>query len=256
MNFTSVLFYKPVLKKIKPSELGYVSRYGGKTTINFQSPESAQRYAKNVVVKALNAPKPFERAVTLHGSTVTNVIDGTEDRVSLKKIVSYAVFDTFVHGHPDHAGEIAGTFSPADLKILFSTWPVQKLVVYNARGEYAMIKKKIGPESYTREIYNDFFDNYLWKNRNALDEEKVRANKVLQNMDDEIQAEIDEEGSKLLIRDLETNKEKLKSLPEDILDDCIYSKVYKIATNIHHNIVKKFAKAFNLEYETNFSNLV
>jgi len=81
MSFLSALNTKPILKTIKPSQLGYA---GQDVTIKFQSPEAANMYAKNVIVKALNAEKPFERAVLIDGSKIVKQIDGNSENVHMK----------------------------------------------------------------------------------------------------------------------------------------------------------------------------
>ena len=84
--------------KINPKTLGYVCPNG---SINFQTAETAQTYAKNRVMSALHAPKPFERAVFVEENKISGDIDGTVHKVHFDhKILDGHKDVTLVHGHP------------------------------------------------------------------------------------------------------------------------------------------------------------
>ena len=95
----SLLKWQVPKGKINPKALGYVCPNG---TINFQTAETAQTYAKNRVLSALQAPKPFERAVSVEDSRIIGDINGTVHKVEFdsKNLLNGHNDVTLVHGHP------------------------------------------------------------------------------------------------------------------------------------------------------------
>ena len=79
MNINPIMLARKVnIKNINPQNLGYVLKDG---TINFQSESSAFNFARNIVNKALEANKPFERLVIWKNSQVHLIADGTTNKV-------------------------------------------------------------------------------------------------------------------------------------------------------------------------------
>lgn len=124
--------------KINPKTLGYVCPNG---TINFQTAESAQTYAKNRVMSALHEPKPFERAVLIEDSRIIGEIDGTTHHVKLdRKILDGHKDVALVHGHP-----IGTPLSYDDYATLTANDRLNSIIAYNKRGEYSKMTKRKKP---------------------------------------------------------------------------------------------------------------
>ena len=121
--------------KINPKTLGYVCPNG---TINFQTAESAQTYAKNRVMSALHAPKPFERAVFVEDSRIIGDIDGTVHKVHFDhKIIEGHKDVSLVHGHPTST-----PLSDVDYSCLVANNELKSIIAYNKRGEYSKMTKE------------------------------------------------------------------------------------------------------------------
>lgn len=235
--------FTPLLKniKIKPSELGYVRPDG---TIKFQTPESAGRYARNVVVQALNTEKPFERAVFIDGSTIIKQVDGNEDEVRV--LLGTQKFDTSVHGHPDtYAKGVTTPISTDDMETFFHQIinnEAKKAIVYNSKGEYSSVEV-ILPEHY------DKMPEILKKNVLILEFKRKLA--LLQEMI----ANMEFAGILKLEALKATGKleDYIKEIPKDKVEDFLPAKVI---TDLSHKLWKNSASKLNIKYDTNFSNLV
>lgn len=241
----SSLLLKPqtFARKIKAKNIGYVCSDG---TINFQSVKSANKYAKSVVVRALNQDKPFERVVMIEGKRVMKQIDGNGSEVRLRLDPLTMLCDTIVHGHPDMLGKgVTGSFSENDVRTLFSNPfdKVRKIRVYNSAGE-ASTMKKLAPSKCKGFDYTD-------EDFNAIRSENMKAQDVI----DGISEEVYKIGEKLV--------EKLSS------DDSFFGKFVRGLSYNHfmedlaakssiyanHLALEKIAPKLNVSYKTNFSNL-
>lgn len=241
MSFSSILFYKPILKKIKPSELGYVRPDGA---INFQSPESANRYAKNVVVKALNKEKPFERLVLIDDSTIVKQVDGGIDEVTFDSENFH--FDTMVHGHPDLLGKgIADPISPQDVVTLYESNQngAVRSIVYNSAGEYSKVEKLPLPEVYDT-IPVESMKEYAIKCKNR--EELLKAYKIIDDFNEAIKSKY------YVLKMTGKMKDFIKDLPDGNFFDNL---ILKMSIFVTHDLMKHRIPKLNAKYETNFSNL-
>ena len=129
------MLWKAPKGKINPKTLGYVCPNG---TINFQTAESAQTYAKNRVMSALHAPKPFERVVFVEDSRIIGEIDGTVHKVHFDhKIIEGHKDVSLVHGHPTNT-----PLSDVDYFCLVANNELKSIIAYNKLGEYSKMTKK------------------------------------------------------------------------------------------------------------------
>lgn len=122
--------------KINPMNLGWVCPDG---TINFATPEAANKYAKNTVVKALNATKPYEKSVVVDGKRIMFEQAGT----AVNCLVPLDSKGTWVHGHPDWFGKgRTMPFSATDYDAFMSRKNIDEAVIYNSTGEESRFVKK------------------------------------------------------------------------------------------------------------------
>ena len=181
----SLLRWKIPKSKINFDSLGYRHANG---KISFATENAAQEYAKNRVVKALNAPKPFERGLVLRKNQVLYECDGDSSSVVLiprlfeKDCVS-------IHGHPDvyiekvdvipktikdsigkifhlnrknseKTNGITLPISIQDFRTLMTNSNENKSIVYNSKGEYSILTKKVNGktlnEQELKEIENEY----------------------------------------------------------------------------------------------------
>ena len=247
-----LFFWKAPKGKIEPKNLGWVCPDG---TINFATSETANNYAKNAVVKALNAPKPYEKSVVVNDRRIIFEHNGTENNC----IVPPDAQGTWVHGHPD---TFAVPFSATDYSAFMSVKNIDKAVIYNSAGESSSLVKvpkqsfldklllKIIPkENYENMImgakigqcYGGYNSALL---KNCSSGTTMRLNKLamqkliaLAKGDTQLAEKYATEYTQLY------NKEMEAALKDE-----------KTAKRIH-NFWTKYAKKLGIEYSSNFSNL-
>lgn len=233
----SYLLNKTPKGKINPKELGWIRPDG---IINFQTAEAAQSYAKNRVISALHAPKPFERAVFVEDSKIISDIDGATHHVHFdsKNVLAGHKDVTLVHGHP------GGTpLSDQDYACLTADKELKSIIAYNKRGEFSKMTKqpphfifrllpkkvyeyvKLGRILYSRELYKEW--------TKCSFEQLITMIKNLQN------------NCKGM-----TKEEMLAT--EDGYKIVQFAK--QVLTKIN-NIWSKNEKEFGIKYECNFSKL-
>lgn len=245
VKMISSLLIKPQIftRKIKTKNIGYVCLDG---TINFQNVKSAHKYAKSVVVRALNQEEPFERVVMIEGSRVMKQVDGDNKGVYIPMDPLTILCDTIVHGHPDLLGKgITASFSDKDVQALFFLPydTIRTLKVYNSIGEVS-IMRRLGVPLYR---VMGFTDECL----NVLRSKYAKSNKIIGKLSNEI-CDIGSNIYKKLETDDKFFRKFVKDLSKDqLLEDtatktCIYA---------NHIALKKFASKLKVSYKTNFTNL-
>lgn len=112
------------------SELGYVFEDG---KINFITRNTAIKYAKNRVLKALHSHSPFERGVGIEGSTIIKEFNGTENQIVFNSN-EIDKADFFIHGHPN-----SSPISSLDFIAMAHTY-INTIVAINSNGEYSKLE--------------------------------------------------------------------------------------------------------------------
>lgn len=239
----SILAFQPLTKKVHAKNLGYVCPDG---TINFQNVKSAHKYAKSVVVKALNQEKPFERVVMIEGSRIMKQVDGTNSEVIVHVDPSTIFCDTIVHGHPDLLGKgITGSFSENDVRTLFfNPYDMLRTIkVYNSAGEVS-IMKKLGVSIGRAMGFSD-------KSLDIIRSKNEKALKIIDASSKEVFS-IGQRIFEKLASDNLFGYKFVKGLSSDNLMDDIATKIGIYST---HAALKNAAPKLNVSYKTNFSNL-
>lgn len=238
MNIGSLL--RPRNFKINTKEIGYIRP---DKTINFETPEIAQKYAKNVIVRALNEPQPYEKGVFINGPTIVKEVNGSINEINTNTTGLH--FDTMAHGHPDMMGK--GKTSPHsadDIVALFQNTPngATRSIVYNSLGEYAIIEKLPISKSYNQlppNIQKSFLE---LKDRKEL----ATAYRILDNI------------NKIAMEKLQELRVsgKIKKFTEDIPTENFFGNlINKLNIYVMDEILKNKASELNITYKTNFSNL-
>lgn len=127
------------LKNLDSAMLGWVRP---DKTINFQTEHAAQSFAKNKVVKALNAKKTYEKAFLLKQNRVVAECNGNRQGVNIQELLNTdARGMSLVHGHPDvtYSGNTV-PLSLADYLVMLTN-KLDKMIAYNSKGEYNMLEK-------------------------------------------------------------------------------------------------------------------
>lgn len=238
MNIAPLL--RPRNFKINTKGLGYVRP---DKTINFETPEFAQMYAKNVIVRALNEPHPYEKGVFINGSTIVKEVNGSTDEINTNTTGLH--FDTMAHGHPDVMGKgKTAPHSANDIVALFENTPngATRSIVYNSLGEYAIIEKLPISESYNQ-LPPDIRKSFLKiKNQREL----ATAYKILDNINKIAMEKLQE------LRVSGRIKEFAKDIPtENFFENLIN----KLNIYVMDEILKNKSSELNITYKTNFSNL-
>lgn len=241
----SALVLKPQVlpKKIHIKKLGYVCPDG---TITFQNVRSAHKYAKSVVVKALNQENPFERLVMLKGRHVIKQIDGNGKEVRTKLDQATILCDTIVHGHPDLLGKgVTSSFSENDVRALFSN-PydmIRTIKVYNSAGEVSTMRKlgvSIGKAM-----------GFSGESINVVMEKNEKALKII----NEVSKDFYDIGARILEKIAKDNAFVEKFVVGLSQDHIVEDMSTKIGIYANHLEMKKLAQKLKVIYKTTFSNL-
>lgn len=234
----SLLKWQVPKGKINPKTLGYVCPNG---TINFQTAETSQTYAKNRVLSALHAPNPFERAVFVEDSRIIGDINGTVHKVEFdsKNLLNGHNDVTLVHGHP-----IGTPLSDQDYACLIANNRLNSIIAYNKRGEYSKMTKQKKPFVFR------LFPQKVWDN--------VRRVRILtsKSMFEEINNKDWIELVERAVKVKETHKDMIK---EEVLATEEGKRLQDLAKQLLtkiNNIWAKNETFFGIKYETDFSKLV
>lgn len=178
--------------KINPKTLGYLHPDG---KIGFSSQDAALGYAKNRVVQALNAPKPFERGLVIRDNVVLGEANGNGSYVVMPKELLEGEC-ICVHGHPDTFREKFGIklktikdyikytlridrktsakptgvtypVSVQDYRSLMMNPFQNQEIVYNSKGEYSMLTKKIKGKTLNEQELLEFDHEYITEIENG-----------------------------------------------------------------------------------------
>lgn len=239
----SILAFKPLTRKVHTKNLGYVCPDG---TINFQNVRSAHKYAKSVVVKALNQEKPFERVVMIEGSRIMKQIDGSSNEVRVHLDPYTFLCDTIVHGHPDLLGKgVTSSFSENDVRALFSN-PydmIRTIKVYNSVGEVSTMRKLGVSIGKAMGFSGESINVVLGKNEKAL--------KII----NEVSKDFYDIGARILEKIAKDNAFVEKFVVGLSQDHIVEDMSTKIGIYANHLEMKKLAQKLKVIYKTTFSNL-
>lgn len=162
LKLSSIPVFNPKVR-IKPAELGYVRP---DKSIVFQSPEAAQTYAKNTVIKELYGKNPHEKGVILKDNVVLMELDGDEnsiDLISANVPLDIANGAIFVHGHPTMKN---GKTTPISLNdfVMQCAYKFKTMIAYNADGEICRLdeaSKNSKLAKFVPKRISDAFDSIL-----------------------------------------------------------------------------------------------
>ena len=239
---------KNALKSIKTQNPGYICPDG---TINFQSAEAAENYAKNVVVKALNQKNPYEKSVVIDKNRIIYEKNGDDKTCPLKLGVS----GTWVHGHPDlYAKGCTFPFSSTDYTTFISMPKLEKAVIYNSRGEKAELTK-IAPGRVENLLAKLFPQYNITSAKAGICSGGYNAALIT---DKNARKELNRLSFKTLWAMMTKNKEAAKKYSEQNMT--LYNKMLQEAISEKgarsvHNFWVKNAPKLDVAYSTNFSNL-
>lgn len=261
----SLLHWRPPKAKINPKELGWVAPDG---VIHFQSEESAFNYAKNMVLKALHEPIPYERGLVIKGKNIVADIKGDGNSVNFGKL---DMRDTIgVHGHP-----LNTPLSIDDLKVMLTSGQTAEYAII-PNGQYSKFTVLPSCWRWLPTKIRKFLENLDRKGTASLAEnafsrataeihEKLRREGVeLGKEFRKIYLNSDEKTQKLMYKLLEQFKRDcyldLGKIPENLREFFtkfvnLDKKETELITPITHKFWVDNAAKYNVKYETNISGL-
>ena len=133
-NKGSLLQTKTLSKTAKAKELGWVRPDG---VISFANEDAAYKYAKNSIVKELNAESPREVCIVLKDNLIAYKYTGDAD----KCMVNTNYEGVWMHGHPDKYKGGTVPFSAIDYKTFMDGDYFTKAVIFNKSGETCEMTK-------------------------------------------------------------------------------------------------------------------
>lgn len=240
-----------IIGKINPKELGYLCPNG---VINFQTEESAIKYAKCAIVKELKATGK-ELGVITKDSRVLKSIQGDEERILMPlNDIPDIRGCAYHHGHPDFYKGIASSFSPRDAKsflILNKVLGYNKYCVYNQLGEECSMEFK------PSRVFDFLPRNlrYLLFQLNPLTSIKFsnidRATHKFEKGADvkSYLRKIPPEDIKVYKHIATNGSQKDKKDLNDLL-------IAKFKASLGHQATRDFAPKIGADYKTNFSYIV
>ena len=240
------------IRNIKTENIGYLYKNG---RIIFSSEDSAVKYAKNRVLKALRCDKPFERGLVIDKNSVIKEVNGNKNKVLLCPEDKNSFDIITVHGHPDavitHVGK-----HPCFLRNIFSvnknknvikpggiTYPVsindyrcfmqspneKKCIVYNSNGEYSVLTKN-KPGIY---MNNQDFKEIIFEYNLTVSDQGYFGT-IIKNV----------------YKYVKNAFKSAKNAEQSILKD-----VDKESKKIHE-FLKENTERYGVSYQTNYSNLI
>ena len=250
----SYLLYKAPKGKINPNSLGYICP---DKTINFATAETANTYAKNVVMQALNCPNPYEKSVIVNGKRILYEQNGSHSQC----LVSTNTDGIWVHGHPDFWGKGKTTpFSALDYNA-FMISKSNNALIYNSIGQKSQLTKK---------ETSSFWDKLMLK---LIPKDKYNAiktqsritvcssgynNALLKNCSGSIKLKLNKLAIRRFIAMVKKDVPNFEKYTKEYTD--LYNQELekalqdeKVAERLHSFWIKN-AKRFGVEYSSNFGN--
>lgn len=250
----SILETRTVNKHIEPQKLGYM--YPDKT-INFQNAEAAKEYAKSRAIAALQGKNPHERLLIVDKNRVLDEVEGSSFMGVLYPLKYKSSKVSVIHGHPDsYAKGCTAPVSAADASTVLRWKNLNEIIAYNTKGEFSALKKVGDIDG------NGLFSNLKKKFRNLINTInsegiKLRYKKML--IPPEISKRLNEINRKIVdcVKGKGTEDEFNALLDEQkklakIIEE---AQLTESGCKQTHDFWLKYAKKYNLEYTTNFSNL-
>ena len=249
------LLWKAPKGKINPKNLGWACPDG---TINFATPEAANQYAKNTVIKALNTPKPYEQSVVVNGNRIMYEQAGTNGNCT----VPLDAEGIWVHGHPDIFGKGKTTpFSATDYNALMNCKNIDEAVIYNSVGQESRFVKKpklsFLDKLLLKLIPSDKYD--IIKTQAQIGRACSGYNKTLLDCDAPTYLKLNKLALQRVIALAKGNTAQAKKIGRE------YKKIYdqeveaalkdKNVAKRLHKFWEKMQKKLGVEYSSNFSNL-
>lgn len=251
------------LKNIKTETLGWVRP---DNTINFQTIEAAQTYAKNRVIQALKQPLPCERGIIVNKNRILKEFNGNSSKIELQQNLPNTLTESadFIHGHPNFSENGTTPVSLHDYLSLIAN-KFNRMVAYNQNGEYSILEKQ--PESK--------FMHYLPKKLRAIIDLCSRigissiaiekySNMWKQLFPAQLQKNIPPLINANINNEIITNRKLLAEGKKLLNDSNLINEVVTIETELLQNgqaakAIDKFwqeqAKHLGVNYSTNFQNL-
>lgn len=251
------------LKNIDSSMLGWIRP---DKTINFQSEKAAQAFAKNQVIKALEAPFPYEKGILLKQNRVLCETNGDGMSVEIpdlpKKITRGACY---VHGHPDLQA-FRGSTTPVSLGdyLVMLTNKFDKMIAYNIKGEYNMLEKK--PDSRLQKLLPHFITKIL-EFFTTVGAGSLVVEKYAKNWAAQFPKDLQISAEKLMHAaqgGIFANQKMAKSAKELMFDSKLMKRIADLEQDMLKNgtsskVIDRFwqenAKTVGVKYSTDFSNL-
>ena len=251
----SLLETRAVNKHIKPQKLGYICP---DKTINFQNAEAAKEYSKNRAIAALQGKNPHERFLIVDKNRVLDEIEGASTMGYLYPLkYKGSTKLSVIHGHPDaYAKGCTTPVSALDASTILLWKNLNEIIAYNTKGEFSRLKKidSIDNQGWFSNLKKKFKNLINIKNSEAV---KLRYKKTL--IPPEISKRLNEINRKIVdcVKGKGT-EEKFNALIDEkmklgkMLEE---AQLTETGCKQTHDFWLKYAKKYNLEYTTNFSNL-
>ncbi len=249
----SILETRSVNKHIEFQKLGYICP---DKTINFQNTEAAREYAKNRAIAALKSKNPHERFLIVDENRILDEIEGTSNMGLLYPLKYNGSKLSVIHGHPDtYAKGCTAPVSASDASTVLRWKNLNEIIAYNTKGEFSALKKvdDINGEGWFSNLKKKFKNLINIANSEAV---KLRYKKML--IPPEMSKKLEEINRKIS----DCVKGKTEGEIDALIDEQM--KLVKMLEEAQlteagckqtHNFWLKYAKKYDLEYTTNFSNL-
>ena len=249
----SILETRAVNKHIKPQKLGYICP---DKTINFQNAEAAKEYSKNRAIAALQGKNPHERLLIVDKNRVLDEIEGSSSSVVFTPFTYKGSKLSAIHGHPDsYAKGCAAPVSAADASIILCWKKFNEIIAYNTKGEFSELKKvdSIDDQGWFSNLKKKFKNSTNIRNSESV---KLRYTKMF--IPPEIlkkYKEINKKIGKCFFKGTQNEYDALITEKEKLAKMIIEAQLTETGCKQTHDFWLKYAKKYNLEYTTNFSNL-
>ncbi len=251
------------LKNIKTKSLGWIRP---DNTINFQTTEAAQTYAKNRVIQALKLPFPFERGIIINKNRVLKEFNGNFNFIEIPKSTAETLTASadFIHGHPNHSKFGTTPVSLQDYLVLITN-KFNRMIAYNQKGEFSMLEKKAESKlmHYLPNKLRNIIDFSTRIGVSAIAIEKY-SNMWKQLFPTELQKNIPPLINVTINNELITNRKLVAEGKKLLKDASLVDKIRTIETEFIKNgqaakAIDKFwheqAENLGVKYCTNFRNL-
>jgi len=235
----------------------HVAAKGDRLERGSEAQQVSLKQAKDRILAALNCEKPFERCVCIEDNKIICEFDGDEDEASgpdwmLEKLLSDGKI-IIAHGHPSYSNKavITSPVSLGDFLFMNKCRGCAECIVFNARGEYSILRKSENFKSVGYDEVDALVLKYQDSLVKLLSEEKQSEYEHLRNylIDRKCPPTIDS-AVRAGILDFNTlsKLEEIYNLLSDIQET-------DVGIKAAHDFWIKNAKTLGLVYETNYSNL-